>query len=52
MAALRPSLQMLVARFDPSGFAAPAGEARIRLIVGEGGEYDVAAGAAPASAGP
>jgi pimeloyl-ACP methyl ester carboxylesterase len=43
------SLRTLVDRFDPSAFDAPRGWARIRLVVGEEGAWDVLAGAAGAS---
>ena len=42
---LPATLRPLVERFDPSGFDAPAGEARIRLVVDGEGEWDVLAGA-------
>src|SRR5512147_652391 len=45
MIVLPPSLRMLVERFDPSGFDAPGGEVRIRLVVTEESEWDVLAGA-------
>jgi pimeloyl-ACP methyl ester carboxylesterase len=45
MIGLPPSLRTLVDRFDPGGFDAPAGEARIRLVVTEEGEWEVLAGA-------
>lgn len=44
MVALPPGLRTLVDRFDPSAFDAPDGEARIRLVVGSEGEWDVLAG--------
>src|SRR6185369_1438284 len=40
---LPATLRPLVERFDPSGFDAPAGEARIRLVVDGEGEWDVLA---------
>src|SRR5690242_18286615 len=45
MTALPACLQTLVDRFDPDAFDAPAGEARIRLVVTGEGEWDVVAGA-------
>ena len=45
MIVLPSSLRMLVGRFDPSGFDAPAGEARIRLVVTGEGQWDILAGA-------
>ena len=44
MIVLPPTLRTLVDRFDPSAFDAPAGEARIRLVVPEDGHWDVLAG--------
>lgn len=43
MASLPDSLQTLVDRFDATAFDAPQGQARIRLSVTEGGEWDVVA---------
>jgi len=45
MIALPESLRQLVDRFDASVFDAPAGRARIRLVVGDEGQWDVLAGA-------
>jgi pimeloyl-ACP methyl ester carboxylesterase len=45
MVGLPESLRTLIARFDPSAFDAPAGEARIRLVVSDGGAWDVLANA-------
>jgi pimeloyl-ACP methyl ester carboxylesterase len=43
MIGLPDNLRTLVARFDPSAFDAPGGEARIRVTVTEGGTWDVVA---------
>ena len=40
MAAAPPVLDELIARFDPSAFDAPAGNARLRLSVEEAGDWD------------
>ena len=40
MAAAPPVLDQLIARFDASAFDAPAGRARLRLIVEEAGDWD------------
>lgn len=45
MIALPDCLGTLVDRFDPSVFDAPAGQARIRVVIAEEGEWDVLAGA-------
>jgi pimeloyl-ACP methyl ester carboxylesterase len=45
MIALPDCLGMLVDRFDPSVFDAPAGQARIRVVIAEEGAWDVLAGA-------
>jgi glycine/D-amino acid oxidase-like deaminating enzyme len=45
MMATPDGLRRLVDRFDPSNFDAPAGQARIRLIVVDEGEWDVLASA-------
>jgi pimeloyl-ACP methyl ester carboxylesterase len=45
MIALPDCLRTLVDRFDPSAFDAPAGHARIRVVMAEEGQWDVLAGA-------
>jgi pimeloyl-ACP methyl ester carboxylesterase len=45
MVLLPDSLRTLVDRFDPGVFDAPSGRARLRLVVGAEGEWDVLAGA-------
>jgi pimeloyl-ACP methyl ester carboxylesterase len=45
MIGLPEGLRTLIARFDASAFDAPAGDARIRLVVSDGGAWDVLAGA-------
>ena len=40
MAAAPPVLDVLIARFDPSAFDAPAGRARLRLSVDDAGDWD------------
>jgi pimeloyl-ACP methyl ester carboxylesterase len=43
MIGLPDNLRTLIARFDPSAFDAPRGEARIRVAMTEGGSWDVVA---------
>ena len=43
MAAAPPVLDQLIARFDASAFDAPAGRARVRLAVDDGGDWDFVA---------
>jgi pimeloyl-ACP methyl ester carboxylesterase len=45
LTALTPALRTLVERFDPAAFDAPAGAARIRLVVTGEGTWDVLADA-------